>query len=60
MSSLPLQPAVELATRQDTARLDMRIDDLAVETRSSFDEIHRARLMGSPEEDAASSSSSST
>ncbi|HEY7824709.1 MAG TPA: hypothetical protein VIG24_17845 [Acidimicrobiia bacterium] len=33
MSSLPLQPAAELATKDDVARLEERIDSLANELR---------------------------
>ena len=42
MTSLPLQPAVELATKSDIARLDARIDDLTAEMRAGFNEMHRS------------------
>ncbi|MEA1902218.1 MAG: hypothetical protein U9N56_01690 [Actinomycetota bacterium] len=42
MTSLPLQPAVELATKADIERLDARIDALATEMRAGFRDIHKA------------------
>ncbi len=42
MSSLSLHHAVELAPKEDVDHLDDRIDQLEVEMRSGFNEIHRA------------------
>lgn len=42
MSTLPVQPVSQLATRSDVDRLETRVDRLESEMRAEFSAIHKA------------------
>lgn len=42
MSSLPVQTAVELVTKNDIARLERRLDDVRKELHAEFQGFHKA------------------